>query len=137
MIHSPAPIPQSAPGTVFWAEFNPGEKEPLLDGFIDIEDVINEIEVTPAGRERMAAARRHVAAQYYADEGSGLSAFRLAKGWSQKQLAEQIGTSQSHVARIESGHTDPQLSTIERLCEVLGISIEQFRQAFRAKRKSA
>lgn len=49
---------------------------------------------------------------------------RLAK-MTQEQLAEKIGAKKSFISRIESGHTDIQLSTLFRLLELgLGKKVE-------------
>ena len=45
-----------------------------------------------------------------------LRALRLAQGWSQKQLAEKLGLSQSRIARIES---DPLNISVEQMLKVL------------------
>ncbi len=58
--------------------------------------------------------------------------FRLAKelikarssaGLSQRQVAELMGTSQSAVARLESGHK-PSFKSLERYAEALGMNVE-------------
>ena len=51
-------------------------------------------------------------------------AARLASGLSQKQLAEQIGTSQSAVARMEAGTYRPRVETLLRLAEALHVTFE-------------
>ena len=43
---------------------------------------------------------------------------------SQRKLAEQAGTAQSVVARIELGETSPTLRTLERLLEAAGFELE-------------
>ena len=45
-----------------------------------------------------------------------LRALRVAKAWSQKQLAEKLGLSQSRIARIES---DPLSISVDQLLKVL------------------
>lgn len=45
-------------------------------------------------------------------------------GLSQTVVAARMGTSQSVVARLESGDVDPRLSTIERYAAALGQRIE-------------
>jgi DNA-binding XRE family transcriptional regulator len=45
---------------------------------------------------------------------------RLQRGLTQKQLAEQVGTTQSSIARLESGRAKPSLSTLERVAQALG-----------------
>lgn len=47
-----------------------------------------------------------------------LRALRLAKGCSQKQLAEKLGLSQSRIARIER---DPLSISVDQLLKVLGV----------------
>lgn len=49
-----------------------------------------------------------------------LRQMRLKAGLSQQQLATRLGTTQSAVARLESGTTQPRLETVERLAETLG-----------------
>src|SRR5256885_17116302 len=49
---------------------------------------------------------------------------RSLKGWSQADLAEQVGTSFEVVSRWERGVTVPSPYYRERLCKVLGRSAE-------------
>ena len=44
---------------------------------------------------------------------------RLARGWSQQRLADEVGTAQSAVHRIENGQQNLSLSMIDRLAEAL------------------
>ena len=76
----------------------------------------------PRGRERGGdpvfpgfaeiAARRHELA-------GELTARRQASGLSQTEVAARMGTSQSAVARLESGEADVRLSTLERYAAAL------------------
>jgi transcriptional regulator with XRE-family HTH domain len=70
----------------------------------------DELPVFPGFRE--LAERRAVSAR--------LSARRQALGLSQTVVAARMGTSQSAVARLESGATDVRLSTLHRYAEALG-----------------
>ena len=63
-----------------------------------------------------------MADSYYASQPRLLSWYRLHKGWSQKELAGRMGTSQSYIARLEAGNVDPQVSTLQRLAAVLEVS---------------
>jgi transcriptional regulator with XRE-family HTH domain len=45
---------------------------------------------------------------------------RVAEGLSQTEVAARMGTSQSSVARLESGSADVRLSTLERYAAALG-----------------
>jgi ribosome-binding protein aMBF1 (putative translation factor) len=49
-----------------------------------------------------------------------LAALRVQQGLSQTEVAARMGTSQSVVARIETGAVDAKLSTLERYAAALG-----------------
>lgn len=59
------------------------------------------------------AARRHALAE-------DLVARRVALGLTQTEVAARMRTSQSAVARLESGASDVRLSTLERYAAALG-----------------
>jgi len=67
------------------------------------------------GFKEMAASRRALAAE--------LVARRRTLGLSQTQVAARMGTSQSAVARLEAGHGDVRLSTLERYAAALGSAV--------------
>jgi ribosome-binding protein aMBF1 (putative translation factor) len=89
---------------------------------VDIEDIAAEYDRDPQMAPLMEQARRELAQRYYSDEPS-LAALRLQRGWSQARLASEVHTSQSHIARIESGEADARLDTIVRLARCLNIRI--------------
>lgn len=93
-------------------------------GFADVDQVISERERDPERRLRMEAARKRLAAKLEG-EVRGIPRLRLAKGWSQKRLADEIGTSQPHIARIEAGRDNILLETAKRLSLALGVSLEE------------
>lgn len=64
----------------------------------------------------MAKRRRELAAS--------LASRRLALGLSQTEVAARMGTSQSAVARLESGEVDTRLSTLERYAVALGADLD-------------
>lgn len=57
--------------------------------------------------------------------GDKIKKAREAKGWSQKEVALSLKMDQSQYSKIENNKTDPHLSTIEKITEALGISIEE------------
>ena len=63
------------------------------------------------------AARRRALSNALADE-------RVALGLSQTEVAARMGTSQSAVARLESGDADVRLSTLERYVAALGQQLD-------------
>lgn len=52
--------------------------------------------------------------------GDELAARRRSQGLSQTQVAARMGTSQSAVARLETGASDALVSTVERYASALG-----------------
>lgn len=74
----------------------------------------------PATKAAIQAGRQAVGEAWYGSESpKTLAYFRLRQGWSQKELAGRMGTSQSYIARLEAGAVDPQVSTLRRLAAVL------------------
>ena len=59
-------------------------------------------------------------AQHRQELATDLVAARVAAGLSQTEVAARMGTSQSAVARLESGDADVRLSTLERYAAALG-----------------
>ena len=51
--------------------------------------------------------------------GPMLKKLRIDAGLTQRQLAELVGISQAHVAKIEGGRVDPRLSTVNKILQVL------------------
>ncbi len=68
------------------------------------------------GFREMAERRRRVIGE--------LVAARLEQGLSQTVVAARMGTSQSVVARLESGDNDVRLSTLERYAAALGCRLD-------------
>jgi transcriptional regulator with XRE-family HTH domain len=74
----------------------------------------------------LVKARQKIAEVFYDEQGSVVTRARLMRGWSQKQLADAIGTSQPHIARIESGRDTLLLTTAARLADALGQDRAEF-----------
>ena len=54
-----------------------------------------------------------------------LRVLRAERGWSQMDLAAQLGVSRQSVNAIETGRYDPSLPLAFRIAEVFGLAIEQ------------
>jgi len=68
------------------------------------------------GFEAIAERRRHLAVD--------LAAHRRHEGLSQTTVAARMGTSQSAVARLESGDADVRLSTLERYAAAIDKNLD-------------
>ncbi|MDP8962212.1 MAG: helix-turn-helix domain-containing protein [Actinomycetota bacterium] len=80
-------------------------------------DGLEEQQLPPfPGFREMAERRRRVIGQ--------LVAARHEQGLSQTVVAARMGTSQSVVARVESGDNDVRLSTLERYAAALGLTLD-------------
>ncbi|NDL58090.1 UDP-N-acetylglucosamine 1-carboxyvinyltransferase [Phytoactinopolyspora mesophila] len=66
---------------------------------------------------------------YSGQIGSLIRDSRLHRGWTQSQLAEQLGTSQSAVNRIERGHQNLSLEMIARIGKALDSELVSVGQA--------
>lgn|SRR5579885_965569 len=51
--------------------------------------------------------------------GAKVRALREARGLSQAELAQRMGTTQSVIARLELGGAEPRFDTLRRVCAVL------------------
>ncbi len=92
------------------------EAEPHGAGGVPEPDEVPELPLLPGFREmalrRMSAERRRLVA--------GLTAQRRAARLSQTEVAARMGTSQSAVARLETGDADVRVSTLERYAAAIG-----------------
>lgn len=49
---------------------------------------------------------------------------RLQRGWSQRELAERVGTRQSGISRLERATVKPSLAFLERVAAALNARVE-------------
>jgi hypothetical protein len=88
-------------------------------------DDVPELPLLPGFREmalrRMSAERRRLVA--------GLAGQRRSAGLSQTEVAARMGTSQSAVARLESGDADVRVSTLERYAAAIGSQLAWLAEA--------
>jgi ribosome-binding protein aMBF1 (putative translation factor) len=96
-----------------------------------IGDLVAAWEQNPERRGALEDARRWMEETIHADEGDTVRTLRLRKGWSQTKLAEVLGTSQPHIARIERGTENIAIETCRRLCQALDIDMNTLDQALK------
>ncbi len=66
--------------------------------------------------------------------GDKIKELREAKGISQRALAALISMNQSQYSKIERGIVDPRISTIEKICSGLKISVSDFFLTYKASK---
>ncbi len=59
---------------------------------------------------------------------SALIAARIKKGMTQKDLANDMGTTQSSIARLEAGNTNPSLGFLNKIASVMGYELKIYLQ---------
>ena len=52
-----------------------------------------------------------------------IKTLRAERGLTQAKLAERAGVTLAYIGRLETGHYDPQLSTLRKLAKALKVSI--------------
>lgn len=119
-----------------WLDIYQEPVAPIPDGFEDIDAIVEAREREEVGRAGLQRARVRLS-QALRGRASPLAVLRLQRGWSQKQLAEAIGTSQPHIARIENGRDNVLLGTANQLALALGVSLEEINTALGFGRQSA
>jgi DNA-binding XRE family transcriptional regulator len=120
--------PATAPSNVTVCDFYRVDDFPMPDGFVDIDSAVEEQERDPGIRAGIARARMRLAEQLPFEQNS-LAYLRMRSGLSQKQLAEKIGTSQPHIARIESGRDNVLLRTANLLAKALDSTLDEINRA--------
>ncbi len=89
--------------------------------------------ISPIGStSNEAAARRYRRSAVYREQHDRLATYRAiaaividgraARRWTQQQLAEKIGTTNTAVSRIESGRHAVSLDTLQRLSTALDVT---------------
>ncbi len=48
---------------------------------------------------------------------------RMERGWTQAELAEQVGTAQANISRLENGLANPTFDFLEKLSEAFGTQL--------------
>lgn len=115
--------PAARPAPVFNLEFSAPRALPLANTS-SLNSVIDDFKAkSPEFVEHLKQARRKLVDTIYSEEKeTSLSALRLKAGLSQAELAEKINTSQSYIARIENGITDPGTALVVKLAQAINTS---------------
>lgn len=104
---------------------------------VAIGDLVKRWEQNTERRAAIEEGRQWIAETFYPGDGDTVRTLRLRKGWSQSRLAEALGTSQSHVARIERGTENLAIQTCRKLAVALGIDLNMLDQALKRQEAAA
>lgn len=94
-----------------------------------ISDRIAQSEKNERRKLALERARKRLSLLAKNESTNTLSSLRLARGLSQKQLADAINSKQSYIARIERKRADVRSSTISKLSKALGVQQDEVRLA--------
>lgn len=73
------------------------------------------------GTPERVAFRKEAYAYY---TGQIIEQARKEAHMTQAELAEKIGTNKSYISRVETGRTEPKVSTFYRIASALGLCVE-------------
>jgi len=76
-----------------------------------------------SAEERAAFAEAYEATRLAIDVGEKIRAAREAAGFSQRELASRMGTSQAAVARLEAGGVGATLTTLQKVAAALDLKV--------------
>ncbi len=106
-------------------------------GYSTVAQLIADAEQDETERAALQDARRWLVSEFYQDQAETVRTYRLKKGMSQTQLAKAIGSSQPHIAQIESGRRHLMIETCRRLAAALDLDMNTLDQALRHQESAA
>jgi DNA-binding XRE family transcriptional regulator len=123
--------PPEFAGQVVVGQFGVPSTKPLHGG-VALSDYMAELEGDSDMAPRLAKARRNLAEVL--DKEKTFRDLRLRTGLSQAKLADLAKTTQTYIARVESGTLDPGTDMLARLASALETSDVAVFSAVRAQR---
>ena len=69
--------------------------------------------------------------------GQNIAELRKARNLTQRDLAQKLGVSQSHIARWETERSQPRRKALEELAEALEVTVEEIRSGGKESLKVA
>jgi transcriptional regulator with XRE-family HTH domain len=102
---------------------------PNRPGSTSIESLSGKLAAAEKGAERIAAARRRLAARLTPLVNLTLGDLRRRSFLSQKALADACNLEQSHISRYESGRIAPSLDIALLMANAIGVSLDEYGKA--------
>ena len=84
-------------------------------------DAVLDAKFGKAGTQQRAEAEEKAFAFY---NGKIIEQARKEAKLTQSELAEKLGSTKSYISRVETGRTEPKVSTFYRIAAALGYSVE-------------
>ena len=84
-------------------------------------DTVLDAKFGKRGRQSRIEAEEKAYAFY---TGQIIEQARKEAKMTQTELAEKLGSSKSYISRVETGRTEPKVSTFYRIMSALGLSVE-------------
>lgn len=100
-------------------------------GYIDASELLSLLPDTAEDIEILHSVRQQLSKDIYPEQNT-LAAIRLSKGFTQRDLAELVGSPQPHIANIESGKVDVGRRLMNKLCDALNINMNELNEALKA-----
>jgi DNA-binding XRE family transcriptional regulator len=101
--------------------------DPPVDGFRDLDEALEEL-IDDEVRQRLRA-KRQVLSSALCPEEKGLKYLRLLGGFSQRELADAIGTSQPRLSVWENNPDSMSIGSTRALARALGVDYNTFFKA--------
>lgn len=79
------------------------------------------VRATPQPPAVLGALVRSGIEPHFAEMAVRIGQMRVSRGWTRQQLCEATGLNNRALAEMEQGTRDPSLSTLVKLCQVLGL----------------
>ena len=96
----------------------PQSQRPLRGGK-PLSEFINNLRSKEVASRAMVEGRKTLSSAL--GDGNPIRNLRLNAGLSQSELAARAGTTQSHIARVESGKVDPGTDMIAKIASALAV----------------
>ena len=90
-----------------------------INKIVDYDSVLDAKFGLPGTKER--AENEEKAYAFYT--GQIIEEARKNANMTQSELAEKIGTNKSYISRVETGRTEPKVSTFYRIAAALGLTV--------------
>jgi len=126
-------IPKSAPAAILYRPEALSKVEladntlswPNVEQYITLKDGTKERVPFEIGADMLYALSRHEKTGSQKQIGRMIRDVRLARGFTQEELARKSGTTRTYISRIENAHSDLELATLRKIVETgLGKRLE-------------